>query len=126
MIEEAYVSFETAKLLRDKGFREPTVAYAYSQNMISYYSRPRTIDDMEVESGRYPLPTQQMAMRWLREIHKICIVVYPFTHRERGTYTSDICTTTMTMEEGHLRGVWNTYEEAVEESVKYCLNNLIK
>ena len=73
MITEDYVSFETAKLLREKGFKEPTLAYAYGQDMVAYYSQPKVTDDYNVEAGRYPLPTLQMAMKWLREVHNIQI-----------------------------------------------------
>jgi len=126
-IEEDYVSYEVAKLLKGKGFNakcDKCYAYfAYDDIRVLNLKYPKSAQSLS--ENRYPCITLQMAMRWLREVHKICIVVYPFTHRERGTYTSDICTVTMTMEEGHLRGVWNSYEEACEASIKYSLENLI-
>lgn len=126
MITEDYVSFEVAKLLKEKGFDEPCNHYYFYKKLkeVNYYNK--NSDELYPKEGEYcTAPTHQMALKWLREVHKICIVVYPFTHRERGTYTSDICTVTMTMEEGHLRGIWDSYEEAVEESLKYVLENLI-
>lgn len=131
-ITEDYVSFETAKLLKDKGFNEPALAYTYGDGMISYYSRPRITDALSVEAGRIPLPTLQMAMKWLREVHNIHIdvgvgadvdnpnhifyapTITIFVPHESVTYLGD-----MFEEE------YETYEEAAEAAIKYYLENLI-
>lgn len=125
MITEDYVSFEVAKLLKEKGFDWDCITYYVDSEPNNVKYSMLFENNTTWEERCYSAPTLQMALKWLREVHKICIVVYPFTHRERGTYTSDICTVTMTMEEGHLRGVWNSYEEAIEESLEYVLENLI-
>lgn len=134
MITEDYVSFETAKLLKEKGFYGECLSMYLTPkphcgmgNPNEPKIAPHGRDSHYYEGYLYQCeaPTLQTAMKWLREVHKICIVVYPFTHRERGTYTSDICTVTITMEEGHLRSVWNNYEEACEAAIKYSLENLI-
>jgi hypothetical protein len=70
-----------------------------------------------------------MAMKWLREEHNIAISVYVFNRdlpiKENGIrYTCDIATTKISSKEGHLR-LTGTYEEACEEAIKYCLENLI-
>lgn len=122
-ITEDFCSYEVAKLLKEKGFDEP-IQHFYKFDSKKLY-RGTVFTNTQIGDKFYNAPTHQMAIKWLREVHKICIVVYPFTHREGGTYTSDICTLTMTMEEGHLRGVWNSYEEAVEATLKYSLKNLI-
>jgi hypothetical protein len=124
-IKEEYVSFETSKLLKEKGFDWECFGYYVDDEPYDVKHSFLGETNSTWEARCSSAPTLQMAMKWLREVHKICIVVYPFTHRERGTYTSDICTVTMTMEEGHLRGVWNSYEEACEASIKYSLENLI-
>ena len=126
MITEDYVSFETAKLLKEKGFNE--LCYQkydsdgeLSFNHVGYVNSEKPCDDF------YALaPTLQMAMKWLRE-KGIEIIVYPFSNivEENMLYTADICTSTLTRQLGHLRGIWKTYEEAVEAALKYCLENLI-
>ena len=113
MITEDYVSFETAKLLKEKGFNERT-------NM------PH-IDDYQ-RLVCY-IPTLQMAMKWLREEHNIAISVYVFNRdlpiKENGIrYTCDIATTKISSKEGHLR-LTGTYEQVCEAAIKYCLENLI-
>jgi len=124
MIEEAYVSFETAKLLKEKGFDEPCV-WAYDPNGASFaksYSEPK---NSELNEYEYSKPTQQMAMRWLREVYKIFIEVYV----DKAYNSKDIIFNTEIWNE-NLNSVWRTgclttYEQACEAAVKYCLENLI-
>ena len=113
MITEDYVSFETAKLLKEKGFNERT-------NM------PH-IDDYQ-RLVCY-IPTLQMAMKWLREVHHIAISLYVFNRdlpveEDNIIYTCDIATANMSSKEGHLR-LAGSYEQVCEAAIKYCLENLI-
>lgn len=121
MIQEAYVSFNVAKLLIEKGFNEPTLAYAYGQDMISYYSRPKVTDPLSIVAGRIPLPTQQMAMRWMREEHKINIEV-------RMLFDSwDYCVQRIPNHEGLIyqaEDIWKSYEAARNAALYYCVDNL--
>lgn len=40
-------------------------------------------------------------------------------------YTCDIATKKLFSQEGHLRGIWKTYEEACEAAIKHCLTNML-
>jgi hypothetical protein len=126
MITEDYVSFETVKLLREKGFKEPTLAYAYGQDMVAYYSQPKVTDDYNVEAGRYPLPTLQMAMKWLRKNHQIFIrpntsFLYPIKwYSEIFCYGDNLKT-----QQDIKTEYYDSPEEACEAAIKYCLENLI-
>ena len=137
-ITEDYVSFETAKLLREKGFKEPTLAYAYGQDMVAYYSQPRVTDDYKVEAGRYPLPTLQMACKWLREVHKLhimtnCVgrvnydpIVQGFDGKDYEIEGVEVGTTKLINDKWMVvRRGFKTNELAVEAAIKYCLENLI-
>ena len=126
-ITEDYVSFETAKLFREKGFKEPTLAYAYGQEMVAYYSQPKVTDDFKVEAGRYPLPTLQMACKWLREVHGLFISIgnddldynwQIFDIKNRTKDLDPICLT-------ECYGGYKKYELACTLAIKYCLENLI-
>ena len=125
-ITEEYVSFEVAKLLIEKGFSEPTLAYAYGQDMISYYSRPKVTDPLSIEAGRIPLPTQQMACKWLRK--KYYIYADPI---KQGNYND--CSEYYTWIVARMGIIHRnstvtdklSYEEACEAAIKYCLENLI-
>lgn len=106
MLIEDYVSFETAKLLKEKGFDgkcyKVWVYYTSSTPMLwaaSAFVEGETIVDREsVESEEriwnliyrdsenknhgYLAPSLQMVMKWLREVHNIVIAIdydYEFT-----------------------------------------------
>ena len=128
-ITEDYVSFEIAKLLKEKGFDEKVSTHY----LIHPSGFPEFFDkkDEFTEPGDVWLkcPTLQMAMKWLREVHNIAISVYVFNRdlpveKDNITYTIDIATTEMSSRNGHLRLV-GPYEQACESAIKYCLENLI-
>jgi hypothetical protein len=136
MITEDYVSFETAKLLKEKGFDCNTNCY-YIENSVTktlFYSPIRenhnascTENDahINVSSGKMSAPTLQMAMKWLREVHNISIE--PFVDFGSGDgywWTADVGYIKKDGLIDELCG-YNSYEEACEEAIKYCLENLI-
>lgn len=125
-INEDYVSFEIAKLLKEKGFKEPTLAYAYGQDMVAYYSQPKVTDDYNVEAGRYPLLTLQMAMKWLREAHKIYIDISPtYSEVEKTIHFIWQIFDSNYDGVGDCEIFYSEYETACEAVIKYCLENLI-
>lgn len=129
IIKEDYVSNKVARFLKEKGFDVPCRAY-YNMGALkedvtvpSDWSHSNFIDHVSA-------PTHQMAMKWLREIHKIDIDIisrlslnadndhnysYVIKHQydkyHYNTYTD---------------GEYQYFEDAVEEAIKYCLINLIK
>lgn len=82
MIEEQFVSFETAKLLKEAGFNVPCRG-VYVTDRTGYYEfreydNKQTVDDLcwNTEDGfqyEYLAPTQALAARWLREVHRISV-----------------------------------------------------
>ena len=125
MITEDYVSFETAKLLKENGFDEFT---------ISFYDKNGSIGFSEVDtrvSDGYQRPTLQMTMKWLREVHNVFIDI---SSRFSKNADKDVCfsysckkliNTYRSSYEIIEDGEWLNYEEACEAAVKYCLENLI-
>ena len=126
MITEDYVSFETAKLLKEKGFEG---------RMHTFYTEEGT--EMEsayvVPSNFFPIyrPTLQMAIKWLRDVHDLIISVNFTVHgwlcgitkifRDSNGFIVNI---------NHGIGddslpYCDEYEEACEAAIKYCLENLI-
>ena len=75
MITEDYVSLETAKLLKEKGF---DLSEFRGKWAIDYDNIPQDVDDSDgeiiVAEWHYPLITLQMAMKWIQEVHNILIV----------------------------------------------------
>ena len=71
-ITEDYVSFETAKLLKEKGFDEPCWNYYYDSKLEHYF---RPVKNNEWPLNRVSAPTHQMVLKWLREVHGIFISI---------------------------------------------------
>ena len=121
MITEDYVSFETAKLFKEKGFDE--VCFRYAESKEIYESGDWYVGN--VTGGCIGVPTLQMAMKWLREVHNIHFVVEPFTHDSNKIYygvnvlDKDLVTVIYENLED------NTYEKACEAAIYYCVKNLI-
>ena len=125
MIKEDYVSFEVAKLLKEKGFDEICrAAYTNDGKFIThhnYYSQGY--------GDEYIAPTHQMVMKWLREKHNICITIYP----DKGNRYEAVLYNIKDDVEIILQsfGIYgshifeDSYEEAVEAALKYSLENLI-
>ena len=127
MITEDYVSFETAKLLKEKGFDELCHQKYDSDgelsfNHVGYVNSEKPCDDF------YALaPTLQMAMKWLREVHKLHITILWdcgacigkssfYYHIDRMDNYED---------KGYNKIGFDSNEEAIEAALKYCLENLI-
>ena len=155
MIQEDYVSFEVAKLLKEKGFREWCfkcygLAVLYNGADISFDEECELKDEGReseieyVEGGRlydygcnnrdkdakvWAAPTLWVAMKWLRDVHNydisICLDSYVESYdnqyyiliRRRKDKYENISPCEQVY--------FDTYEEACEAAIKYCLKNLI-
>ena len=123
MIKEAYCSFEVSKLLKEKGFDWECIGYYVDDepNDIKYSFLGET--NSTWESRCCAAPTHQMAMRWLREIYGIDIVIEisdPSVN-DRKYY----CVIWDKNNDSYILDLFNSYEDAVEAALKYCLENLI-
>ena len=127
MVTEDYVSFEVAKLLKEKGFNEP--CFAYYSEYIDNWKRlkiwkksARTYDTVR-NPGYILVSTIQMAMKWLREVHNIVIEITSVWIESFGyNYIARIVV------EGESKKSlkhYNHHEEACEAAIKYSLENLI-
>lgn len=125
MITEDYISFEVAKLLKEKGFDEPCLSFFWTEDSgfgVEYCDRPFT--NRQLYSEQTLRPTLQMAMKWLRNTYNLFINVdwdsenfyfVIITDMIKGDYVkADIS-----------GNEYKSYEEATEAAIKYCLENLI-
>jgi len=151
MLTEDYVSFETAKLLKEKGFPQEydhyhALVYNEEDYEDEYEVQRMVVETRIVKAGTlssYPVgvpepkcycPTLQMAMKWLREVHKKWITVTFHWHTINGETTLYYSPFIM-LDEGEYAVLedenpfkmkpFNSYEEACEAAIKYCLENLI-
>ena len=140
MITEDYVSYEMAKLLKEKGFDElcPTFYEIDEPNSGPKYSEKlgwflHNSYDYSDRHGKMIIsaPTLQMAMKWLREVHNVFIDI---SSRFSKNADKDVCllysckkliNTYKSSYEIIEDGEWLNYEEACEAAIKYCLENLI-
>ena len=124
MITEDYVSFDTSKLLKEKGFSSAETLMFYNSegkcftNQFYYNFDKNDIIDC---------PTLQMAMKWLREVHKLYIIVRPYVTEEGILSLFEIKDI---RNKDRIRNVqtktgFNSFEEACESAIRYCLENLI-
>lgn len=109
MITEDYCSYEVSKLLKEKGFQEPCTG----------------LNKLLCKEGEKPVLkiTHQKAMKWLREkgIHMSIDTVISSSENiyfNIDTYSEDSGW-------NHPVDFYDSYEEAVEVALKYCLENLI-
>lgn len=117
-IKEDYVSFETAKLLKEKGF-DGVSTIMYKENG-EICINPKSVVSWRLKYW-YPCLTFQMAMKWLREVHNIAIE----TEWEHLWYAYIKPMTSKPSEEDYYQCESLKYEEACEAAIKYCLEKLI-
>lgn len=68
MIEESYVSFDTARMLKEAGFNAPCYMQ-YSDRGVQWEAAYP--DNFNANDWGCSCPTQALAARWLRETHKL-------------------------------------------------------
>ena len=125
MITEDYVSFEIAKLLKEKGFDEHCLT-SYNAFLSNHKVEESKVSEWGKANQIYR-PTHQMAMKWLREVHELSVETFSI----KGT--SNVCPVfwkgnvvkLLTQDRAFNGELVDSYEEAVEAALKYVLENLI-
>ena len=131
MITEDYVTLEIAKLLKEKGFDERVKSYYAESGLEGYMLALRATKNTELRDGFISRPTFQMAMKWLREVHKIHISVeigFDIDNPQYYFFVPSVCR--FSDKSGEYESPFdekefNTYEEACEAAIMYCLEKLI-
>lgn len=122
MITEDYVSYETAKLLKEKGFD----ILGYASIKVFGGNTYEVNEEWITPTEDVIIPTLQMAMKWLRKMHNLHIVA-PITYQYLPRkYEAHIMHTEKHEDIVVNPGTnFNTNEEACEAAIKYCLEKLI-
>ena len=133
-MKEELITYETAVLAKEKGFNEPCMDYCWSDKTLIQSAigsctngipfKQEQFKDISRKKRVYTIciPTQSLLQRWLREEHKITLVIYPslrngkvvqwefdiYTDLADAYYESDINS--------------NTYELALEQGLIEALN----
>lgn len=127
MITEDYVTFKTAKLLKEKGFDGMCDHYDF-EDYDGMHSEYTACGNWNAEKGCTSIPSLALAMKWLREIKHIHINVRYVPTSD--TDNIDACFVVDIADDKVGKWVSNdivcgTYEEAAEAALKYSLENLI-
>lgn len=125
MITEDFVSFETAMLLKEKGFNEKCTHYYKNEKYLvdSGYANIHSYTNSNLVE-EFTAPTLQMVMKWLREVYNCFISI-----EIRLIVPNKLiwCYKYYNTKKGYCRisSQYKTYEEACEAAIRYCLKNLI-
>lgn len=143
MIHDEVVTYEVAKLAKEKGFPQK-FNYIHFAPRYGYYNHKGELDgDLRnilklrikkepVPDGMQPInaPTQSLLQRWLREEKELHIEIVAtasgyiwLLDKTNGTSIADSDHHgTMANEDS---GCYDTYELALEDALKYALKNLL-
>lgn len=130
MVTEDYVSYETAKLLKEKGFNG-ILPCVYIDTKKSNKKQCLLDTLCNYNDGHIKdvisAPTLQMAMKWLREVHKLDIDVSIEYKNSKKVYYYSVLKKTIIRDIDCLHSETNfdSYEQACDAAIKYCLENLI-
>ena len=126
MIEEQYVTFQTAKLLHKNGFAVRCRCYYLSDGNRYEHCHMEVLPKGE---NVYACPTQAVAMQWLREEYRLAVSPIPYRYPSKwknilvylgrsmeGDDKYDIC------QPGK---VHDSYEQAAETGIQYVVKNIV-
>lgn len=132
MILDEICTYEVCKLAKKKGF---------DWKCLNYYNRDEKLmvvklliieyTNSQIDEGYITAPTQSLLQRWLREEKgvTICVDVFDdgwffdistFYKQDTGIYEVDI-----PYKSSNVSPVYDTYELALEDALKYALENLV-
>jgi hypothetical protein len=124
---EEFVTLETAKLLKEKGFKEDVFTFYEVDCVEGDMILSETYDESEnfnEKNDCLSAPTQSLAQKWLRETKNIHICVYncacgygyEISKADNGTHI-----TSSVYEGTNDGGEWDTYEEVLETGLQEAL-----
>lgn len=128
MVEEL-VSWEAARLLKEKGFDIPT-SYVYNEEgRVGRSFGDYDWNHSEVRSVSYAsAPSQSLVQKWIREKHNL--FVHSFCNASGWVWQIDKCDGTFIKWSDNAGWKWDTYEEALEcgiiEALKLIKQTQIK
>lgn len=126
MITEDYVSIETAKLLKEKGyFNISDTLYKENGEFVRYKVGLNNKGFSATLGNFYEAPTLQIAMKWLRKEKKIICLPHIEPIEEKWFFYVVKLPQASDFPEYMSSVIYDTYEKACEAAIKYCLENLI-
>lgn len=128
---EEFVYLPIAIMLKEKGFNEYCFAYYSTDNDSFEFELPGGgVLNYNLNENCFATPTIQMVLKYLREIHHVCITIYPFVDTNTKQCTWDILITKTDGEENpfgdgsDIKEIFYDFEEAAQFAIKYVLEKL--
>lgn len=126
MITEDYVSFEIAKLLKEKGFEGVVNAYYHIWDNGKRVCSVQEFSHSEAPHLYIPAPTIQMAMKWLRDNNGIAVIPTLSSILDNEKFLWDIKIVVAKTGESYSQGwIYESYEHACDVAIESCLKHLI-
>jgi len=132
MIEESYVSFDTARMLKEAGF-EANLKTRYveeEKDEWAFWESGTKRSDYNYFDDTIACPTQALAARWLREVHDTFVKmerVGSFDGKEFRFYWSfSIISVSTACLKSISGGRYDGYEEALEVGIVQVLERIIE
>ena len=125
MIHEEIVTYEVAKLAKEEGFNEYEACTHIYEDDDQWYTLTTYINAKGIDWSKDKFtvaPTQALLQRWLREEKKVEAVVLSQNNIGKP-YFGDVYTE-RGLENRYCKG-FDTYELALEDALKYALENLV-
>ena len=127
-LREKLISFETAILAKEKGFKNACDGFVNKDNEyifmpdllypnnseFSHNSEedPEVVEWEELMKTLVLAPTQSLLQKWLREVHEISIKIDDYYTNSRVRFDYNVCE--LGSQEDNPVGIFETYEEALE------------
>ena len=132
-MKEQLISFETAKLAKERGFNIPIQyvvnnvyqVYNINNNTISIHSN--AVDNWNNFDSVYSAPTQSLLQKWLREVHNLHLYIDTTpsfeqmeSHKSKYKVSVKVPFKPFRWTTGHYY-LGNTYEEVLEKGLQEAL-----
>lgn len=130
-MKDELISFETARLAKEKGFDWLVPWYSTHKrksptNPDSFYPELSTFKNWNDDEGlnfydRYSIPTQSLLQRWLREKYNIWVYCTPIISGNLSEYNWESGILVASNTDYDFLSRENSYEEALEEGLQEAL-----
>lgn len=125
-MKEQLISFETAKLAKEKGFniiqRYGTESSLYDKDGKHVYYSNYGFMYSGLSDGYISAPTQSLLQKWLREVHNIQVTVTYWGKEVRKLCNHSCYECIIHKDDISVTSYYsNSYEEALEEGLKQAL-----
>lgn len=121
-MQEELITFETAKLAKEKEFNEISeTMYVVNEHSVREQSSGKPYWKGETTIYR---PTQSVLAKWLREVHNIDVEVdgIRVLHRKTEGYVATVYSEKKVLFNWNTGKMHNSYEEALERGLQEALN----